>query len=61
MSAPWQGPKTQNLNIRITTAEKHELRATANSYGLNITQYLLTLHRRHTGTVKEITLERKSA
>jgi len=37
-------PKTEAIHLRLTTAEKEEIKATATSLHLTVTEYLLKCH-----------------
>lgn len=48
-ATPWpergRAEKTDRVNVRISPDEKAEMAATAESFGLGVSEYLLRLHR----------------
>jgi predicted DNA binding CopG/RHH family protein len=38
-------PKDERVNLRVSSEEKEEMAATAESLGLDLTEYLIRLHR----------------
>jgi len=48
-ATPWAArdrvPKDGRVNLRVSTEEKAEMAAAADEFGLNVSEYLLKLHR----------------
>lgn len=52
-SYPWEGEKTEKIQIRVTPQEKQDIQNTCRERGgITVGQHLLNLHRKERGLLK---------